>query len=369
MATLLRPRLPPTLTLVPHTRAFTTTPPRPVSLQLEKNDPTLVADTLPPYPHGPTRWYKQSALGLYGTTRIRFGNNVGPKIAVKTRRTWLPNILTRKLYSKGLARHVQVRVSTRVLRTIDKVGGLDEYLLGEKEARVKGLGESGWWLRWAIMQTDPIKARFAAERERLGLPPAVAATMTTIALGDVDTPAATAIDEISALDAELDSDPVPMDDAFTILPLTSPTTTTPTTTQTTPPHSPPRKSALRFRVSPHKHLLLTPTGWRRTRPSTPHATATATLAIQTRIAAHLLPAREKAFRAEVALLAPQELGGGGLTADETRGVVREARRVWRREIEGLARGEWEGRVRGREARRVLRRGGGGGGGVELGGGV
>lgn len=60
-------------------------------------------------------------------------------------------------------------MQARVLRTIDKVGGLDEYLLGGKAARIKELGMGGWKLRWRIMGTERIKERFAREREALGL--------------------------------------------------------------------------------------------------------------------------------------------------------------------------------------------------------
>jgi len=58
-----------------------------------------------------------------------------------------------------------------VLRTVDKVGGLDEYLLGEKASRIKELGMGGWKLRWRIMQTESVKERFRKQRELLGLPP------------------------------------------------------------------------------------------------------------------------------------------------------------------------------------------------------
>jgi len=58
-----------------------------------------------------------------------------------------------------------------VLRTVDKCGGLDEYLLGDKAARIKELGMGGWKLRWRIMQTETIKERFRLERQALGLPP------------------------------------------------------------------------------------------------------------------------------------------------------------------------------------------------------
>lgn len=151
-------------------RAFGTSLLRPNSLHIEKNDPELVADTVPAYPYGPAQWYKQSDKGLYGTARVQFGNNVGPKFQTKTRRTWHPNVVRKRLWSHALGRSVQIKVQTRVLRTIDKVGGLDEYLLGEKEGRIKELGMTGWWLRWAIMQTPHVKSRFAKARATLGLP-------------------------------------------------------------------------------------------------------------------------------------------------------------------------------------------------------
>jgi large subunit ribosomal protein L28 len=75
------------------------------------------------------------------------------------------------LYSEALGRFLRVRITARVLRTVDKCGGLDEYLLGEKPGRIKELGMGGWKLRWRIMQTDSIKERFRKQRELLGLPP------------------------------------------------------------------------------------------------------------------------------------------------------------------------------------------------------
>lgn len=63
-----------------------------------------------------------------------------------------------------------MKVQARVLRTIDKVGGLDEYLLGEKPQRIKELGVEGWRLRWKVMSTKAVRERFREERRLLGLP-------------------------------------------------------------------------------------------------------------------------------------------------------------------------------------------------------
>jgi ribosomal protein L28 len=177
---------------------------------------------------------------------IRFGNNVGPEFGVKTRRSWHPNIVNKKLYSKALQRQVQVRVSTRVLRTIDKLGGLDEYLLGEKEARIKTLGQSGWWLRWAIMQTPLIKRRFGQERHRLGVPQQQAA----LEKAEV-AEAQEVIEEASEAEtafAEEHGEAVATDEAFQI-------------------EQPRQTPALKFRVGPRTHVILTSQGWRRVRPN------------------------------------------------------------------------------------------------------
>ncbi|KAB5583478.1 ribosomal L28 family-domain-containing protein [Coniochaeta sp. 2T2.1] len=124
---------------------------------------------IPSYPYGDRQVYKQSNTGLYGLARIRFGNIVSPKYEVKTRRKWRVNIHRKRLWSASLKAFVQTRVTTRVMRTIDKVGGLDEYLLGQKPGRVKELGPWGWRLRWRVMQTGSVKRRFAEERKALGL--------------------------------------------------------------------------------------------------------------------------------------------------------------------------------------------------------
>ncbi|KAI9839578.1 MAG: hypothetical protein M1819_002204 [Sarea resinae] len=155
---------PPSLTFL---RAFSST-----SSNLARRSDNLLAykhRNVPPYPYGPSQWYKQSNFGLYGGQRIRYGNNVSDDTEIKTRRRFRPNIQRKKLYSVALQRPIRLRLSIRVLRTIDKVGGLDEYLLGEKPMRLKELGMEGWRLRWRLMQTKTVQEKFAEERRKLGL--------------------------------------------------------------------------------------------------------------------------------------------------------------------------------------------------------
>jgi large subunit ribosomal protein L28 len=128
---------------------------------------------IPPYPYGSSPYYKQSNFGLYGLQKIRYGNMVSSKNEIKTRRYWRPNVHQKRLWSVSLGKYIRTRVTARVLRTIDKVGGLDEYLLGEKAGRIKELGMGGWKLRWRVMQTEAVRERFRRQRDELGLPPKV----------------------------------------------------------------------------------------------------------------------------------------------------------------------------------------------------
>lgn len=126
--------------------------------------------SVPSHPYPARTTYKQSNYGLYGGTHIQYGNKVSEKGKNKSRRFWRPNIQTKRLWSEALSKYVRLRVQARVLRTIDKVGGLDEYLLGEKAQRIKELGVGGWALRWSLVHTPAVQERWRRERERLGVP-------------------------------------------------------------------------------------------------------------------------------------------------------------------------------------------------------
>lgn len=108
-------------------------------------------EEVPEYPYGEARIFKRSDRGLYGGQVISFGNKVS-EMGNKTRRDWLPNVITKTLWSEKLNKMIKLKLTARVLRTIVKEGGLDNYLIKDKEARIKELGLFGWNLRFKILK-------------------------------------------------------------------------------------------------------------------------------------------------------------------------------------------------------------------------
>lgn len=74
--------------------------------------------------------------GLYGGARIFSGHRVS-SFGNKHNRKFELNLQWSSLYSERLQRCVRVRVTTTVLKTIDAVGGLDNYIMGQR--RLDGL--------------------------------------------------------------------------------------------------------------------------------------------------------------------------------------------------------------------------------------
>ena len=124
---------------------------------------------IPAYPYGEHRLFKQANKGLYGEQMIRFGNNVSKETETKTRRKWQPNVLSKSLYSVALKKRIKLRITAKVLKTMDREGGLDEYLLKDNVARIKELGPMGWALRWTLMQKPEVIERLRADAAALGL--------------------------------------------------------------------------------------------------------------------------------------------------------------------------------------------------------
>lgn len=65
--------------------------------------------------------FKRAQLGLFQGKSKQYGNNV-PFSKHKTRRSWLPNIHSKRLFSDALDGYVTVKLTTRALKTIHKVG-------------------------------------------------------------------------------------------------------------------------------------------------------------------------------------------------------------------------------------------------------
>lgn len=66
--------------------------------------------------------FKRSQLGLFHGKMKQYGNN-NPFSKKKTRRTWLPNIQSKRMPSDMLGKTLKLKVTTRAMRTIKKVRG------------------------------------------------------------------------------------------------------------------------------------------------------------------------------------------------------------------------------------------------------
>ena len=64
------------------------------------------------------------------------GAQVGHRVShsnIKTKRRFLPNLLNVTLISDALGRSVRLRISANALKTVDRRGGLDAFLLKAKD--------------------------------------------------------------------------------------------------------------------------------------------------------------------------------------------------------------------------------------------
>ena len=82
------------------------------------------------------------------------GNNVS-HANNKTRRRFLPNLQEASLLSDTLGASVKMRLSTRGIRTVEKNGGIDAFLLGTPNSR---LPEEALVVKRQIMKAAAKKA-------------------------------------------------------------------------------------------------------------------------------------------------------------------------------------------------------------------
>lgn len=72
---------------------------------------------------------KRRHRAILGGKHIQFGNQYSETAGNRSRRTWKPNVQTKRIYSEALQKFMKLRVSTYVLKRCDAKGGLDNYLL------------------------------------------------------------------------------------------------------------------------------------------------------------------------------------------------------------------------------------------------
>ena len=122
----------------------------------------------PPYPYGARQTFHQADRGLYGGAQLQFGNKISKgRNKGKTRRRWYPNVRLETIRSEALGKDLTIRITASCMRTIKKCGGLDQYLLGDKPARIKELGLFGWQLRWKVMNSAMMRKEFSQQRSAL----------------------------------------------------------------------------------------------------------------------------------------------------------------------------------------------------------
>jgi len=73
----------------------------------------------------------RSRRGLYDGKDIRAGNSLSFSMKAN-KRTFKPNVFVKRVYSEILDEMVRFHLTASTLRSIDKAGGLDNYLLKSK---------------------------------------------------------------------------------------------------------------------------------------------------------------------------------------------------------------------------------------------
>lgn len=111
-----------------------------------------------------TMFFKRQNRGLYGGLQRKRSKSCSES-KNKNLRAHKPNIVKAKLWSETLNKAVQTRVATKVLKTINKEGGLDNYLTKEKPARIKTVGLKGWRLRYDILKKKELDALPSVEKD------------------------------------------------------------------------------------------------------------------------------------------------------------------------------------------------------------
>ena len=73
--------------------------------------------------------------GLYHGKDIMTGYSISHSHA-KTKRKWYPNVINKRVWSDALNDWVRFKMTTKALKEIDNIGGIDKYLLALDEKSV-----------------------------------------------------------------------------------------------------------------------------------------------------------------------------------------------------------------------------------------
>lgn len=104
----------------------------------------------PPYPYGESFTFKRGDRALFGGRTLGNGYT-SSEFKNKTLRKWKPNAQKATLESEALGKRVRITTVPRVLSTIKREGGLDNYLTKDTPLRIKEIGVFGWNLRHKIL--------------------------------------------------------------------------------------------------------------------------------------------------------------------------------------------------------------------------
>lgn len=104
----------------------------------------VLTDRAPVFANKPTRTTghglnlhksNRAKEGLYHGKDVRFGHSISHSHR-RSKRMWKPNVQNKRLWSDELDQWVRFKVTTRAMKEIDYVGGLDNYLLALNERDV-----------------------------------------------------------------------------------------------------------------------------------------------------------------------------------------------------------------------------------------
>lgn len=85
---------------------------------------------------------------------VMSGNNVS-HAKNRTRRRFLPNLQSISFWSDALERRVSVKASTAGIRTVDKVGGIDKFVMSKAKTKLSPVMQK---LRSSIEKAGKSKA-------------------------------------------------------------------------------------------------------------------------------------------------------------------------------------------------------------------